>query len=279
MTGTDAIGVVAAPLGRSRAAAFFATLLAAALLAIVVAYWVWQWFGPARVHVAPAAPANPAAALIASSLFNSGALPATAPESAPALSGDARLLGVFAEAGDRGYALFRLPSGPRLVAAGQEIAPGATLAAVRPDSIDVRESAGLRSIALRAAPLKGMTAATASKATSARIACAPPAGFKGLVVALNTELVGGLMAQPDSWRALVEPVNGALTVRDESGFAAMLGLKRGDRVMQANGIALTVPEDVIGAVLRPLASNQPVRLSGTRDGQPRELWLRSAACG
>jgi hypothetical protein len=37
MTGTDAIGVVAAPLGRSRAAGFFATLLAAAVLAIVVA--------------------------------------------------------------------------------------------------------------------------------------------------------------------------------------------------------------------------------------------------
>jgi len=31
-------------------------------------------------------------------------------------------------------------------------------------------------------------------------------------------------------------------VRDESGFAAMLGLKRGDRIAQANGIALTAPE-------------------------------------
>jgi hypothetical protein len=262
-----------------RASAFFATLIAAALLAIVMAYWAWQWFGPARVHIAPAAPADPAATLIASGLFNSGALPTAAPESMPVLSGDARLLGVFAEAGGRGYALFRLPSGPKLVAAGQEISAGATLAAVRPDSIDVREAAGIRAIALRAAPAKIATAATTSKATPARIGCAPPAGFKGLVVALNTELVGGLMAQPESWRALVEPVNGALTVRDESGFAAMLGLKRGDRIAQANGIALTAPEDVIGAVLRPLASNQPVRLSGTRDGQPRELWLRSAACG
>jgi hypothetical protein len=275
----DVIDVVESPLGRWRASAHLATLIASALLAIVFAYWAWQWFGPPRVHIAPASPADPAATLIASGLFNSGGLPTAAPDLAPVLSGDARLLGVFAEAGDRGYALFRLPSGPRLVAAGQEIAPGATLAAVRPDSIDVRETTGLRNIALRAVPAKGVTAAPTSKVTSARIACTPPAGFKGLVVALNTELVGGLMAQPESWRALVEPVDGALTVRDESGFAAMLGLKRGDRVAQANGIALTVPEDVIGAVLRPLASNQPVRLIGTRDGQPRELWLRSAACG
>ena len=44
--------------------------------------------------------------------------------------GDTRLLGVFAERDGRGYALFRLPSGPRLVAQGQEIAQGATLVAV-----------------------------------------------------------------------------------------------------------------------------------------------------
>jgi type II secretory pathway component PulC len=87
-----------------------------------------------------------------------------------------------------------------------------------------------------------------------------------------------LIAQPDSWRALVEPSNGALTVRDESGFSSMLGLKRGDRIEQANGIALTAPDDIVGAVLRPLASRQTVRVVGSRDGRPRELWLRNATC-
>jgi type II secretory pathway component PulC len=67
-------------------------------------------------------------------------------------------------------------------------------------------------------------------------------------------------------------------VRDESGFAAMLGLKLGDRIEQANGIALTAPDDVVGAVLRPLQANQPVRVAGSRDGLPRELWLRNTAC-
>ena len=98
------------------------------------------------------------------------------------------------------------------------------------------------------------------------------------MVALNAELMNGLIAQPDSWRALLEASGGALLVRDESGFAAMLGLKRGDRIEQANGIALTTPDDVIGAVLRPLASSQPVRVAGSRDGQPRELWLRNTGC-
>jgi hypothetical protein len=267
-----------------RVAALFATFAAGVALAFVIAHWVWQILGPARVHIAPATPADPAATLLASGLWSAGATPATVPaaDAAPqVLGGDVRLLGVFAEPSGRGYALFRLPTGPRLVATGQTIAPGATLAAVWPDSISVREAAGERSIALRGAAPKAppaMKAAPLAKTASVKNACAPPSGFKGQIVALNAELMHGLIAQPESWRALVEPANGALVVRDESGFATMLGLKRGDRVEQANGIALTVADDVIGAVLRPLAANQPVRLTGSRDGQLRELWLQNAGC-
>jgi type II secretory pathway component PulC len=90
--------------------------------------------------------------------------------------------------------------------------------------------------------------------------------------------MGGLIAQPESWRALVEPADGALVVRDDSGFSAMLGLKQGDRIAQANGIALTSPEDIVGAVLRPLASKQTVRITGSRNGRTRELWLRNVTC-
>lgn len=264
-----------------RALAFVATLAACALLAVVIAYWLWRWFAPPRVHVPPAGPDDPAATLLASGLFSRGA---TAPQpqlDAPqALPGDARLLGVFAEVGDRGYALFRLSSGPKLVAAGQEIVPGATLGAVRPDGIVVREGAGERTILLRATQAKStvIAAASSDKGAIAKSACAPPPGFKGQIIALNAELMNGLIAQPDSWRALLEPAGGALVVRDESGFAAMLGLKRGDSLEQANGIALATPDDVIGAVLRPLASNQPVHIKGSRDGQARELWLRNIAC-
>ena len=264
-----------------RSLALLATLAAWALLAVVVAYWLWQLLAPPRVHIAPAGPEDPASALLASGLFSRGAAPPQSSDAPQALPGDARLLGVFAESGDRGYALFRLASGPKLVAAGQEIAPGATLAAVRPDGIVVREAAGERNLMLRNTQAKSNVIATSTidKSAAAKgVACVPPSGFKGQIVALNAELMNGLIAQPDSWRALLEPSSGALVVRDESGFAAMLGLKRGDRIEQANGIALSTPDDVIGAVLRPLALNQPVRVKGSRDGQPRELWLRNTAC-
>jgi hypothetical protein len=59
----------------------------------------------------------------------------------------------------------------------------------------------------------------------------------------------------------------------------MLAMKKQDRLEQANGIALAVPEDIVGAVLRPLSGNQPVRITGTRDGAPREwLLLNAGAC-
>jgi hypothetical protein len=114
-------------------------------------------------------------------------------------------------------------------------------------------------------------------ATNAR-KCQPPAGFRGDVVRLNVELVGGLISQPDVWRSMVEPSGGALVVRETAGFGQMVGLQQGDRLEQANGIALTVPDDVVAAVLRPLASNQPVRVTGKRNGQPREVWIANAGC-
>ena len=263
-----------------------ATLVALVVLALVIASWGWQAFAPARVHVPATGPADPASALVDSGLFaGPSSAPAGNDDTAPqVLGGDVRLLGVFAEAKGRGYALFRMASGPRLVAAGQDIAPGATLTEVRPDGIRVRDGGGERRIDLRPVAPHPTAAAPATtsvaKAGSAQVrnACAPPAGFKGDVIALNAELMGGLIAQPDSWRALVEPANGALVVRDDSGFSAMLGLKRGDRIAQANGIALTAPDDIVGAVLRPLAAKQTVRVTGSRDGHPRELWLRNVTC-
>ena len=96
---------------------------------------------------------------------------------------------------------------------------------------------------------------------------------------LHAELLDGLIAQPDSWRAMFAADNGQLVVREEGGFAAMLGLARGDRLAQANGIALQQPDDVTGAVLRPLAASQPVRIRGSRGAMPREvLMLNAGAC-
>jgi type II secretory pathway component PulC len=78
---------------------------------------------------------------------------------------------------------------------------------------------------------------------------------------------------------LVSPASGALVVRDQSGFAGMLGLKNGDRVERANGIALALPDDIAATILRPLTRSQPVWLAGTRDGKPQQwLYLNAGSC-
>jgi len=256
-----------------------AMILAVAMLAIVLAWWGWRWFGPAAVDFASVSPQDPALALRASGLFAAPAgTPAVAEAPIRAAAGDMRLLGVLAEEGGRGFALFRLPGGPKLVAAGQAIADDVTLVSVQRDGVTLRSADGERRMSLRA-----VTAAPALKSVAGTAAvnpaCKPPSGFKGDTLRLNAELVGGIVAQPDAWSALAGADRGALAVRDDSGFSAMLAMKKGDRIEQANGIALRAPEDIVGAVLRPLTAGQAVRLVGSRGGAPREwLLLNAGTC-
>ena len=253
-----------------------AMLAAGALLVAVMAWWGWQWFGPAPTTFVPAAPQDPALTISASGLL---ATPTSGPSATEATvrssNADMRLLGVLAEAGGQGYALFRLSSGPRLVAAGREIADGTTLVSIQRDGVTVRDADGERRLPLRPTAVLP-PAKNASKALAVNAACVPPAGFKGDILRLNAELVGGIVAQPDTWAALALMERGALTVRDDSGFSAMLAMKKGDRIEQANGIALRAPEDIVSAVLRPLGTGQAVRLVGSRGGVAREWLLQNA---
>jgi hypothetical protein len=116
-----------------------------------------------------------------------------------------------------------------------------------------------------------------STVTARSGACAIPRDFRGAVVRLNAELLQGLIGDPQALRAVVDAQDGALVVRDETGFATMLGLRKGDRVNQANGIALRAPEDVVVSILRPLAANQTVRVQGYRGAEPRELLIVNAS--
>ena len=252
-----------------------AVLLAAALLAIVVAWWGWRAFGPATVAFVPAAVQEPALALLASGLFAAPAsTPGTPGTPARAVAGDMRLLGVLAEDEGRGFALFRTPTGPKLVAAGNPVGDDVSLVSVERDGVTVRDANGERRLLLRAAAVPAVSK-TAPKAA----ACTAPSGFKGDTLRLNAELVGGIIAQPDAWAALAAPDRGALTVRDDSGFSAMLAMKKGDRIELANGIALRAPDDIVTAVLRPLTAGQAVRLVGSRGGLRREwLLLNAGTC-
>ena len=67
----------------SRAFAVLAVVAAMALLAAAIAWWGWRAFGPAPVHVVPATPADPAAAILASGLL-AGVGAVAVPPAAPA---------------------------------------------------------------------------------------------------------------------------------------------------------------------------------------------------
>lgn len=286
----------------TRFGAAFAVVLATALLALVVAHWTWRLVAPAPVQLPPVRVDDPVAAIAAADLFGKAGPTAVVDAPAPEATGDVRLLGVMARRDATGQALFRLPAGARLVATGEEVQPGMRLTAVRIDGVTVRDAGGERVLALRPPPGVARSAAGAASspaspagpAPATRVAvapdparpnvaaaaprCQPPAGFRGDVVRLNVELVGGLISQPETWRSMVESAGGGLVVRETAGFGQMVGLQQGDRLEQANGIALTVPDDIVAAVLRPLAANQPVRVSGRRNGQPREVWIANVGC-
>jgi len=270
-----------------RVAAWLAVLAAIAVLAGVVAQWGWRAFGPDPTPVPPASTPEPwSPAITSARIFGEpGAAPAAA--GAPvAMQGETRLLGVFAEANGGGFALFRIADrGPVLVKAGNEIAKDVQLEAVRPGGVRIRDHGEVREIVLRPAaePVKDstekpMTGARAARA-GASASCAVPAGFTGAVFRLNAELLSGIAAQPDSWKTLVTAGPGGLVVRDDTGFATMLGLKPGDRVAEANGIALNGPDDALVAIVRPLMASQAVRVRGTRDGKKAEwLLVNAGAC-
>lgn len=267
-----------------RIASWIATAIGIVLLGYVIALWGWRWLGPPPAVVAPPAPPERwTPAIVAAPLFGRAGAPQPVDSGAPAtLQGDTRLLGVFAEADGAGYALFRVPDrGPILVKAGAEIASGVTLVEVRPSGVRIRDHGEARDIELRTASSAAgaAPAKTAAPRGATRVACAPPPGFKGPVYRLNAELLTGVASRPESWQALLAPVAGGLAVRDGSGFAMMLGMKTGDRMTQANGIALTGIDDVQVAFVRPLIASQPVRVAGIRDGKPSEwLFLNAGAC-
>ena len=269
-----------------RAGSVVATLAAGALLALVIAYWGWRWFGPApRSAPIEVADAKPSAIVAAAPFGRARAAPPGAPSAAPvpASGPDFRVLGVFAGSAGDGYALLRFADrGAVLVRRGDEISAGTRLDAVYPNAIRVVQRGAARDIELRpslSAAMPPPLLQVAAAPRSARPGCAPPPGYSGPIYRLNAELLTGMGARPESWSAALAPASGALAVRDETGLAAMLGMKPGDRVTQANGIALTSIDDVLSAVVKPLVASQVVRLTGTRDGQVREwLFVNAGAC-
>ena len=260
-------------------AAALAWLLALGVLALTLARWGWKWFGPAPVTFPVTVPDSDVVRRVADAKLFGVAPPSTAiGASAGSGVGDLRLLGVFALRDGGGYALFRTARGPLIVAGGQEIGASVKLDAVRPDGVTVIDGGVRRDIVLRAAAADARPAVVATQ-NAKPPACAVPAGFTGPMVRLNAELLGGMTSTPDAWKALLEAGPGGLIVRDQSGFAGMLGLRNGDRIERANGVPLAIPGDIASTVLQPLTKSQAVWVAGTRDGKPQQwLYLNAGAC-
>ena len=263
-----------------RIAAGTALWISVALLAWVLAHWGWYWFGPAPASIPLAPPSSDLARRIGEARLFGAARDAGNPATVEPSSniGELRLLGVFSQSGGRGLALFRTPRGPLLVSTGQELGAGVRLEAVRRDGVTLRDGGVARELALR--PLQAIDAKRASAQPAQKTsACATPPGFTGQIVRLNAELLGGMINTPDAWKTLLQTGAGALIVRDQSGFAGMLGLRNGDRIERANGISLALPEDIAATVLQPLTRSQPVIVAGVREGQPRQwFYLNAGAC-
>jgi hypothetical protein len=270
---------------RWRLSSWLATAVGVVVLASVILHWGWRWLAPAPPPpVVPAAADRPSVGILAAPIFGRAEAPAPVAGGkrlAAATPTDVRVLGVFAEKDGAGYALFRLPDrGAVLVKKGQDIGEGITLVEVHPGSVRIRDHGETRDLDLRTRTAMAAPRADAPPAVAgARGACAGPAGYKGPVYRLNAELLTGIASRPESWSAVLVPVAGGVAVRDASGFATMLGMKTGDRMSQANGIALAGIEDVLVAFVNPLLASQPVHVSGTRDGKPGEwLFLNAGAC-
>jgi len=120
-----------------------AMIAALGVLALVIAQWGWQWFGPAPATLdRVTASGDDARRITEAHLF--GAAPAVQAGAAAPASGDLRLLGIIAERDGRGYALFRSARGPLLASAGQDIGAGVRLEAVRPDGVTLMDGGARR---------------------------------------------------------------------------------------------------------------------------------------
>ena len=132
-------------------AVYAANLAALALLALVLAYWTWQWLAP-RAEPVPRVTADAPRIETAAALFGD-ARPATAGGSAYTL------VGIAAASGGRpGHAVLRIDNArTAVVREGEDIAAGVKVVEVHADRVVVDENGTRRTLEwpkpARAAPI------------------------------------------------------------------------------------------------------------------------------
>lgn len=140
------------PIARSNnpaqtAAVYAVTFAALMLLAVVLAYWTWIWFGPRAAPRAEPVSEPVSRSTIAHTLFGSlqGGQAAAAPTGLAI-----KLVGVVAASGDKpSYAVVQVDAKTILaVRAGEEIAPGIRLDKVFADRVTLQRTGASEELAL-----------------------------------------------------------------------------------------------------------------------------------
>jgi hypothetical protein len=185
----------------------------------------------------------------------------------------------------------RIELRPTLPATPAPMTPGAAAASARSAAQPAALPSGSTSQPPAATPRSAPVPRAASQAGAGRAvggarpadarsaACAQPASASSELYLLRGELLGGIIRDPGTLKALIAGQDGAVAIAASSGFAALLGLQPGDRLERANGVALRSYEDVAAQVLRPVAASERVSVTGSRAGERREwIYVNAATC-
>jgi len=262
---------------------WLARLLVAASLALlcwVLAYWFWHWSAPSPAPRALSIPEAPAAVVAESGIFGRGETPASAVAGAtePSAGTQPRLIGVLAEAEGRGWALLKLSQGGvKLLREGQEVEPGVRLEKVLPATVEISGPGGRKTLGLRAPESPRIALAQKSAAAGA---CPLSGDEKKRAYFVRPELLPGLAQSLDTARRLFRQEGGAWVVNQSDPALAALGLAAGDRIEKSNGVALHTEDLLRSAIVEPVMQSRTLRLTGTREGKPREwIYVNAALCG
>lgn len=238
----------------------------------VLAFWTWDWIepGPQLVAQAQAAPAPPAKsfdieALLAAQLF--GQAPQAQElmvETLPVSSLNLVLSGVVA-ASEGGLALIKVDDQPEApFSVGQEVVDGAVLQAVYADRIVISRGGASESVLLKDSDAAALPLAKPPQ-TARPAAGAKPRKTGASAAPRVTGLLHAGSVSPHAGGGLA--VN---TVRS-NGFYQRAGMRAGDVIRSANGIAMNSMADVWRVYQQ--SGGRPLRLDIVRDGKPQTVTI------
>ncbi|MBI3149832.1 MAG: hypothetical protein HYZ17_15090 [Betaproteobacteria bacterium] len=252
-----------------------ATVLGLALLAWVLAFWIWRWLEPAAVFPPAAQVADPVQVLRDGALFGHAPRSTANSPLEAATAGAHRLLGVFAQSGGGGWALLkRADNSVRLLREGEEIQTGEKLDLVLPQGVEILQGGARHKLTLGRVDSDPRVG---GGALSGPCPLSPEERRRAFYV--RPELLSGIAQGLNGARKLFRQHGGAWVVAVDDPALAALGFEAGDRIERGNGVPLLSEDALRGAIVEPVLQSRVLRLSGQRKGKAREwIYANAALC-